>query len=196
MSQRFLVLFSIALSLIAASFPEYPVKAAADYPNVVTKAGLSVAAFAVEDTEEQRKYFGADLTWKSYLPVFLVIENHSPGDSFLVAKEGLMYGPAGRSGSALADPSRPTKSDKTLNVLSVVPDLGFMAALAFSRSTEVRQNILKKELESATLSPGTSVHGFVFIPLHSQHTVRDKIHLSIPLTESGTGATVVLDLEL
>ncbi len=188
------MLFTMALSCIAASFPEYPVKPVAGYDGVVTKSGLAVAVVPVEDPEDQHKYFGMDLKSKGYVPVLLVIENQTSGDSFLLGKEGLMYSPAGRSGSALADPSRPSKTDKALVVTSYFGVYGIMASAMASKSKVLRQNILKSELQSTTLSPGTSAHGFIFVPGHWRNSLRDKINLTIPLTLSRTGEAVIMDL--
>jgi hypothetical protein len=53
---------------------------------------------------------------------------------------------------------------------------------------------LKRELQSATLSPGTSAHGFVFVPARWQHSLRDKIQLTIPFTLPESSETVTIDL--
>jgi hypothetical protein len=194
MPRKHLILFSAALSCIAASFPEYPVKSATEYANVVKKLGLAVAVIPMEDPQDQHKYFGMDLQSRGYVPVFLVIENQTSTDSFLLGKEGLMYSPAGRSASTLANPARSSKADKALVVAQVVPYYGFLAAVMVSKSRELRLNILKRELQSTTLSPGTSAHGFVFVPAHWQHSLRDKIELTIPFNVPKSGETVIMDL--
>jgi hypothetical protein len=194
MRRRYSVLFLIALSCAAASFPEYPLKRAVEYGNVVSKSGIVVAAVPVEDPEDQRKYFGMDLKVKGYVPVFLVMENEAPVDSFLLGKEALTYSAAGISASTLANPGKSSKADKTLAVASYVPYYGIMATVLASKSKELRQNILKTELQSATLSPGTSVHGFVFIPVPWRHSSRNKIELSISFKVPQSGEVVVIDL--
>jgi hypothetical protein len=52
---------------------------------------------------------------------------------------------------------------------------------------------LKKELQSKTLSAGTSAHGFVYVPV-PKNTPREKIILRIPVTRTGTDESIVLEL--
>src|SRR3989442_1517862 len=124
---RRLLVFSLTLSSIAASFPDYPAKTTTEYANVVTKSGLAVAAVPMEDPQEQQKYFGMNLRSKGYIPVFLVGENQTSADSFILRKEGLIYKQAGRSGSTLPDPARPSKTDKSLAAASYASYYGIMA---------------------------------------------------------------------
>jgi hypothetical protein len=195
MQSRRLILSSVALSCVAASFPDYPVRPASEYANVLTKSGLVVAAIPMEDRQDQHKYFGMDLRSRGYVPVFLVIENQTPSNSVFVRKEGLMYSPAARSGSTLPNPANPRKADKALSVAAAVPTIfSVMATVMVSKSKEVRQNILKRELQTATLSPGASAHGFVFVPAHWQHSLRDKIQLTIPFALPESSETVIMDL--
>lgn len=194
MRRKLLLLFTVVISCAAASFPEYQVKSIAEYANVVTKSGLAAAGLPMEDPRDQLKYFGIDFRSRGYVPVFLVFENQTTTNSFLLGKEGLMYSPAGRSGSTLANPARPSKQDKTLAVVSYLPYYGLAAIAMASKSKELRLNVLKSELQSTTFSPGASAHGFVFVPAHWKRSLRDPINLTIPLTLSRSGETVIMDL--
>jgi hypothetical protein len=195
MCQRCFVLFSLALASLAASFPQYPVKPARDYPTAEEKSGLVVAAVPVEDQKDQHTYFGIDLRSKGYIPVLLVIENQTSNESYFLRKESLMYSPAGRSGSTLPNPANPSRADKAVAVAGAVPTIyTFMATLAASRSKELRQHLLGTELQSATLSPGGSAHGFIFVPgTHGGHSSRQKIKLTVPFTRSGTNEEVTIN---
>ena len=195
MQRTALVLFCMALPCLAASFPDYPVKPASEYPNIVVKSNLAVAAVPIDDTLDQYKYFGMDLKSKGFLAVFLVMENRASNDSFLLQKEALMYGPAGRSGSNLANPAKPSTADKALSVATYVPYYGIMAHLMASKSQRLKQNLLEKELQSVTVSPSVSVHGFIFVPAHWKHSSRDKIQLGIPFVRSGSDDRITIDLE-
>lgn len=192
---RHLIVFTAVSSCLAASFPDYPFKPATEYSKVIAKSGLAVAAIPMDDPEEQRKYFGMEMRSKGYVPVFLVIENQASTDGLLLRKEGLTYSPAGRSGSTLANPATAGRADKAVAIAEAVPTMfSIMATFIVSKSRELRQNILKRELQSATLSQGASVHGFVFVPAHWKHASRDTIHLSIPLTRLAGDETVILDV--
>lgn len=195
MSRRCLVLLSSALaSLSAASFPEYPVKSARDYATFEEQSGLVVAAVPVENTKDQHTYFGIDLRAKGYIPVLLVLENRRSHESYLLNKESLMYSPADRSGSTLPNPANPSRADKAAAIAGAVPTIyTFMATIAASRSKELRKHLLETELQSATLSPGVSVHGFIFVPAPKGYSARQKIKLTVPFTLSGTNEAVIID---
>jgi hypothetical protein len=67
------------------------------------------------------------------------------------------------------------------------------AIIAFNNADAVRQNTMAKEVQSKTLSPGVSVQGFLYVPVPKKGP-REKIHLQIPVTRTGTGETLVLDV--
>jgi hypothetical protein len=171
--------------------------AASDYPNVVVKSGVAVAAVPVENKKEQRKYFGTVLTSKGYLPVFLVIDNHT-SNSYLLAKEDLSYGPAGAPRSDLGDPSKPSKSDTAIKVMQYVPlfPVGLIAMAVVSNSFQPQENLLNKELQSTTISPGASAHGFIFIPVRWKGSSRNKIDLNVPMGISGSSQSVAFHLTI
>jgi hypothetical protein len=159
-----LVVFYLVPPVYAAEkFPDYPVRPARDYAVTAARAGLTIGVQPVEDLKEQKTYFDTELTPKGFIPVFVVIENGSTGDSFLFDQTTVGYGGA---------------------FYNFTPNRG---------ATKVQGNILKKELKSKTLSPGTSVHGFLYIPVPKQGP-REKIHLQVPITKAGTSETFVLNL--
>ena len=189
------LILSISAALSgAASFPDYPVKAASEYPAAIEKSGYVVAAIPVEDRKDQRQYFGLDLRSRGLIPVFLVVENRTANKSVLLKKDSLMYSPAGKSGSTLPDASRSSRLDKTVTALSYVPSVyTFMSVIASSKNKERRQHLLETELQSATVSPGQSVHGFVFIPATRGYSSRKKMRLNITLLKSGSDDAVTID---
>jgi hypothetical protein len=161
----------VALSLVqpvtaAHKFPDYPVRPAGDYAVKTEKSGLTLGVQPVEDLKDQETFFDTKLTPKGFLPVFVVIENESSVDSFLFEKTNVGY--AGVSNGSKAN-----------------------AGTTFG--TEVQENILKKGIQSRTLSPGTSVHGFLYIPVPKKGP-REKIHLQVPITKAATRETYVLNL--
>lgn len=177
----------------AASFPDYPVKPAHEYPAAIEKAGYIIAAIPVEDRNDQRKYFGLDLRSRGFVPVFLVVENRTSDRSVLLKKDSLMYSPAGKSGSALANAASSSRVDKTIMALGYVSVYAYMAVVVTSKNKESRQHLLETELQSATVSPGQSVHGFVFVPAKRGYSSRKKMQLAIPLALSGSDDVVTID---
>jgi hypothetical protein len=73
--RSFIVLGLTALSrdlLYAAKFPEYPVKAAKEYPGAITIEGLTVGVRPTADPDEQHEYFGLNFSKNNFLPVLVV----------------------------------------------------------------------------------------------------------------------------
>jgi hypothetical protein len=149
-------------------FPDYPVRPANDYTVKAERNGVVVGVEAVEDLKDQEIYFNTKLEPRGFLPVFIVVNNNSSTESFILEKGNIGFG-------GVSDRS-------TAN-----------AGTTFG--TEVQQNILKKTLQSVTLSPGVSVHGFLYIPI-PRNGPRDKIHLQVPIARAGTHETFVLNLYL
>jgi len=188
----------VVLSLVqpgyaADKFPDYPVRPAGDYAVKVEKSGLTIGVQPVEDLKEQKTYFNTELTPKGFVPVFVVIQNGSTDDSFLFDKTGVTYGPADSSVST------PKTGDKAAQVVAI----GSLAALSMagmlvaiklaSNASKVQENVLKKELQSRTLSAGTSTHGFLYVPV-PKNAPREKIRLHVPITSASAGETMAMDL--
>jgi hypothetical protein len=69
----------------------------------------------------------------------------------------------------------------------------FAAVYMISDATHVQQNILKKEVQSKTLSPGESTSGFLYIPV-PKNAPQQKTRLRVTITMAGTDEPLVLDL--
>ncbi len=194
----------LTLSLVspvyaAEKFPDYPVRPAGDYAVKAEQAGMTVGLQPVEDPKEQKTYFDTELTPKGVIPVFIVMQNGSTGDSFLFDKTKVTYGPAD---SSLSTPKMGEKAAKgavivgTASALAISP-AGMVVAIALAskavHGTQIQESILKKEMQSKTLSPGVSAHGFLYVQV-SKKGPREKIHLQIPMTRTGTEEPVVFDL--
>jgi hypothetical protein len=186
------LVISATLASAGDKFPDYPVRAAGDYAITATVAGVTVGVQPVESVDDQKTYFNTELSPKGFIPVFVVIQNAPVGDSYFFEKANVQFGPAGSSTSA------PTASSKTGEVLmlsgaAVMSPLGmFIGAKMISNASKVQQNMLQKELQSTTLSPGGALHGFLYIPA-AKKGQRDKIHLKIPIVRAGTGETLYLE---
>jgi hypothetical protein len=163
---RLSVIFYLGLtcSVFAADkFPDYPVRATASYGIKAERSGVTVAAEPVEDPRDQKTYFDTNLAGKGFLPVLLVIQNASATDSFLFDLSNVGYAGVSNGGG---------------------PDVGL---------NKIQENISKNRIRSATLSPGSSIHGFVYIPVPKKGP-REKIHLQVPIAKSGTNQIFVLNL--
>ncbi len=166
----------------AHKFPDYPAHPASDYANKVAEGGLIVAVEPVEEPGQQKMYFNFRLSSKGILPVLIVIQNTSATDSYLFDRSavglGDAGGPTGKGGRKTAS----LRTSGGLVDLSLINDV-----------TDVRDNLMKKEVRSKTLSPGSSVYGFVYVPVPTD-AARGKIHLQVPLTNAQSGETEVVNL--
>jgi len=188
----------VALSLVqpvyaGEKFPDYPVRKAGEYAVTAEKAGLTIGVQPVEDLREQKTYFHTELTPKGFIPVFIVMQNGSNADSFLFDKTRVTYGAAD---SSVSTPEARSKAGEGIAIASLATVSlvgGFVAVKLISNASWVQENILKKELQSKTLSAGTSAHGFLYVSV-PKNAPRQKIHLQVPVTRTGTDETLVLDL--
>ena len=167
-------------------FPDYPVRPASEYPNKAVAGSITVAAEAVEDPAQQKTYFNTHFNSRGYLPVLLVIQNGSPTDTYLFD----------RSAVGLADPGELTGkgAHKTESLLSSGGTID-LSLTGKDDVTNVRENLMKKEVRSKTLSPGSSVSGFIYVPV-PRDAPRSKIHLQVPVTNTQSGEITVLNLLL
>jgi len=191
------VLFLVQSASAGPKFADYPVRKASECAAIAERAGLMIGAQPVEDLDEQKAYFSTELKPKGFVPVFMVLENGSSGDSFLFDKTAIKLGEAGLSDST---PQTMTKGKAAAIDSGAIASVFFVplagavfASIAFNHAAAVQQNILRREIQSKTLSPGVSVHGFLYVPVPKKGA-REKIHLRVPVTRSGTNETLVLDV--
>jgi hypothetical protein len=165
-------LFVVSLAFAITTFPDYPVKHAKECLITVEKTGISVGLEPVDNTQAQQTYFGTSLTKKRFVPVFVVIENGDGSNSLLFDKTKVTYG------AALALTAAQTGSGFVKSAaLSAIPFFGhFAAAQTISNASQIQSNLIRKELQSTTLPPGTSAHGFLYVP--SVNSPRGKIAIS------------------
>lgn len=163
-------------------FPDYPVRPAGEYANKVEKAGLIVAVEPMEDPKQQKMYFNSHLNSKGMLPAFIVIQNNSAMDTYLFDSSEVGLADVVEISSPGARQTRARLGSGGLVDLTLVTEV-----------TEVRENMMKKELRSKTLSPGSSVYGFVYVPVPTD-APRKKVHLQVPLTNAQSSETEVVNL--
>lgn len=187
------VILSLAQSAFAGSkFADYPPRKAGECPIKANKSGLVVGIQPVEDLKDQRNYFSSDLKQKGFVPVYIVIENQSAEDSFLFDKTAVKMGVGAAPG---AGPNASSKTAETVEVVSVVAisPIGIIIGLKLLKDeASVQTNLLKKEVQSKTLSPGASTSGFLYLPV-PKNGPRQPILLKISVTRSGDDEPIGLD---
>ncbi len=176
------LLFLVQPTFGSHHFPDYPVRPAGEYSNKVAKAGLIVAVEPVEDSEQQKTYFNSHLGSRGILPVLIIIQNTSATEAYLFDKSAVGLGDAAQVTGKGAR--------KTASQLGS----GGLVDLSLDRDvTPIRENLMKKEVRSKTLSPGSSLSGFVYVPVPTD-APRKKLHLQVPLTNAQSGGTEVVNL--
>lgn len=174
------LLFLVQPGYASHQVPDYPVQPAGEYANRVTKAGLIVAVEPVEDPEQQKTYFGSHLSSAGILPVFIVIQNTSATAAYLFDKSAVGLGDAGED------------TGKGGGRTALQLGSGGLVDLVNS-PIQQGENLMKKGVRSTTLSPGSSVYGFVYVPV-PKHAPRKKMHLQVPLTNVQSGEIEVVNL--
>jgi hypothetical protein len=170
------------------AFPTYPVRAASDYALKAEQSSLTIGVQPLDNPDEQKTYFHTKLSPKGFLPVFVVIHNAAATESYIFDKA---------KASLIAPPAAPP--NKTPQLSNKAATAAALASWAISMkmtadNSEIEEQLLLNELHSTTLSPGASVHGFLYIPIPNKGD-RDKIHLKIPMLRSASNdETVDLDL--
>jgi len=176
------VLFAVQPGYASHHFPDYPVRPAGEYANKVATAGLIVAVEPVETPDEQKTYFDSRLSSKGILPVFIVIQNTSATAAYLFDGSAIGLGEAAELTGKGARKTASRLGSGGLVDLTLLKEL-----------SDVRENLMKKQVRSKTLAPGSSVHGFVYVPVPTD-AARKQIHLQVPLTSTQSGETEVINL--
>ncbi len=163
-------------------FVDYPVRPVEEYANKVIVKGLIVAVQPLEDVNEQKTYFGTNLSHRGILPVLVVVQNTSASDTCLLDQSEVGLG----QGQELTGKG----ARKTASKLGS----GGLLDLSLVREvTDVRDNLVRRELRSGTLAPGRTISGFVYVPIPTD-ALRAKVHLEVPVTNEQSGETEVANI--
>ena len=116
--------------------------------------GLTVTVDLIQDEERLKKYFGADLSKKGILPVYIRVVNDS-GSSYLFLNQKI------RRNNAPAGKGRHAGGDYEAALILTGP---LFAAFKDARAEEraIRRNVLSKRLRTNVLSPGEQRSGFLY----------------------------------
>jgi len=187
-------------SLYAAKFPEYPAKAAKEYPGAQTIAGVTVGIEPLKDLEDQKHYFKEDFGKNNFLPVFVVVENASAGDRIIVKHDdiGVYAGEEKLAKSRPVASGRSTAGEAIAPVVEISLSLGGMAVAGYlmARAADIRQNVVKKELRSSTLSAGQKDQGFVYLPLPSDPERRKHLQMRVRVIKVGSDQPIDFEFPL
>ena len=186
--KSFYISFLLSLALVVSAadrYADYPVHPAASYAITAADSGLTIGLEPLEDLKDQKTYFDTELTPNGVMPVFIVLENKSKDDSFIFDRSAVTYGPAD-SGTATPNLHSKIRDNTALGGLAALSmPTAFIAMAKVNHASHIQANILKKELQSTTLSPAGATHGFLYVPVPKSGP-REKLHLRIPVTRMGS----------
>lgn len=192
-SAGFTLLTCAALASGAQKFLDYPVRQPNDYQLSAQQGDVSIALEPVDSVEDQQTYFHTSLTPSGFLPVLVVVHNRSRSDSLLLDKQNISYG----FGETDKPAPKENSAGQKVAIASTgfIPFIGpFVASGLAKDASEIKQNLMLRELQSGTVSPDETVHGFLYVPIPKKGP-RPKIHIRFPITWTGSDATSVLQIE-
>jgi hypothetical protein len=194
---------------VAQKFPEYPVQSASQYASCQTRDGIRMAVEPVGDKETQKKYFGTKFESHGFLPVLVVLENDSAGGSLILRRELVTYhvedaqaksisgGPAtvgSKAGQGMAVGAGVALA--TTSAMGVALPVMIIGLKMIAGASQVKQNILVKELRSQTIAPGKAGSGFLYVPIGKPGPEKRKVTLNIPISSSDKQEAVVFTFNL
>jgi hypothetical protein len=180
--------------LYAANFPEYPAKAAREYPGAQTIAGVTVGIEPLSDPAAQKHYFKEDFGKSNFLPVFVVVEDASSSDSFILKRDDIgVYAEEekmSKSGQAASGRSKTGENIALVSGIALSPAGMYVAGYLRAKAADIRQNVIKKELRSSTLSPGQKDQGFVYLPLPADPEKRKNLRMRVRVMKVGSDESI------
>jgi hypothetical protein len=188
------------------NLPAYKGNSFNSYKNVIPKNDLHIAVQPMMDKAEQEKYFGRVMTDMGILPVFIIVENRSPSQSFVLNGDLVSL----RSKNNKDTFPRPLKTDVadtaggetmiTVGSFSIILApliIGLVLFIVLNqnggkmiRDAEIiHHSLVDKTLYTRTISPGKTVEGFVYFKLPNNEANIKELSLLVQAAELGTQST-------
>jgi hypothetical protein len=183
----------------AGQYSDFQPLAASEYPSYQEQQGIGLAVVPIFDTSSQKKYLGVNLLAQGFLPVYVIIENHASPQSAFLLRDQMLYAhddfaPVSRG----QEQARPSPSGVVDTIAEgsalwggVLGFVGIEVALHLvSNVSDVRMNLLKKELRSQTIAPGKAGNGFVFVPTGKGGKPAKELSLDVPVKAGASGEDI------
>lgn len=176
---------------------EVDIQSVSFYKFTGESAGLKVSADLFTDKVELSKFFGVDLISKGILPVFIILENQTSEDGFLLIKERckLMLKTSNPENEKdyvyhNVQPSQPMLNYTSLNgiypfllVLSPISPtillVGVYASIYQENIDIVVRNLEEKYLTDKIVYPGSSHHGFIYFKIDKKEYIANIVGISL-----------------
>lgn len=147
----------------AHQFPEYPAKPASSCSVHVLRDGVTLGIEPMFDRETSEQYFEVDMLGRGILPIYVVVENQTPGRTLLVSREQFAVVGANAAGDKNDVASSTPGAVVAWTGAVALSSVGLMVGLAMVADAEnIKTNFDRKAMQSQTVSAGSATSGFVF----------------------------------
>ena len=167
-----------------------------------TKNGLRIYIRPLQDKNEIKKYFGADLLKKNILPIFVLAENRNDTAYFLVepappARDERIDNGGGTAAFVSAEDAKKSvyKKDTQLEIgLAMAGPIFWLALIPIAMadygptdaSKSLQQALITQSLRKQTLSPGKTEQGFIYYQLPPDDSSAETIGITLQATNIET----------
>jgi hypothetical protein len=189
--------------------PPYKADAFHTYKHQLAKNDLHIAVQPMTDKEQQEKYFGVVLTDAGVLAVFIIAENRSTSQRFMLRDDLISL----QNKTTKQIFSKPLKTDvaddsnleTTRRVSEFLGSIFLSLALAKNSvdTKAIQDNLFDKTLYTRTVLPGKTAEGFAFfkvsnskINLADNQVIFKDLLLRIQATDEGAQSTHDFDFGL
>lgn len=173
-------------------YPDYPSKSPSEYKSHAEKKNLSVAAEALDDPKEVKKYFGSNLLDDGILPVHIVVINNSPKESYVLLKENVQLLNSSKISSD--DRQQVGHNAESIHDVGLILLSPALSAYGDTQAIGQRESFALKEFQQESIEPGQRASGFVYF--RCPNLSSDDIIVRTELIQPLTGQKVIVDLKL
>ena len=177
------------------TIPAYKADAFNTYKNQMAKNDLHIAVLPMTDKEEQKKYFGTVLSDVDVLAVFVIAENRSTSQRYLL-RDDLISLQNKTTKETFPKPLKTNIADDSdlEGARRVSEFLGSIAvSLALAKNSvdtkAIQDNMFDKTLYTRTVLPGKTVEGFAFFKLSDKKMNLNDLLLRVETSEDGAQLT-------
>ncbi|MGA2992479.1 MAG: hypothetical protein ABSD88_18580 [Candidatus Korobacteraceae bacterium] len=184
---------SVLISGVCAEqqFADFQPLAASQYPSYQEHQGIGIAVVPVFDVSSQNRYLGINLLGRGFLPIYIVIENHSNLQGAILLRDEVLYSHDDSAAVRRSEQqARPSPSGARWAMAEGGIPGRIVALHWLSKMSDVRMNLLKKELQSQTVAPGKAGGGFVFAPIGKGSKAAKEVLLDVPMRSTSSNESI------
>lgn len=196
------VLFVQVMGCAPMQIPAYKSEPLDMYKNQRSWNNLHIAVMPMTDQSEQDKYFGKVLTKEGILPVFIIAENRSSSQRFMLRDNLISLQQKAVTGK-LAKPSQKDAADDSdlegLRGASQLVGSVFLSLALAKNSVDtkaIQDSMFDKTLYTQSVLPGKSAEGFAFFKLPDAKMNIEGLLLHMQVSDMDTKAVYTFEFAL